>query len=51
MQAWRCHAKVEVSTDEWEQVGCGEAVRRREFGKLEINAVSGTRPTQAFQMA
>ena len=25
MQAWRCHAKVEVSTDEWEQAGCGEA--------------------------
>jgi hypothetical protein len=42
MQAWRCHAKLEVSIGEWEQAGCGEATLLLYWRRiLEEAATSG----------
>lgn len=52
MQAWRCHAKVEVSTDEWEQVGCGEATLLAEDsgrGSDEWDIDAGVLPAATFE--
>ncbi len=52
MQAWRCHAKVEVSTDEWEQAGCGEASLLAEDsgrGGDEWDIGSGVLPAATFE--
>jgi hypothetical protein len=52
MQAWRCHAKVEVSTDEWEQAGCGEATLLAEDsgrGSDEWDIDAGVLPAATFE--
>jgi hypothetical protein len=52
MQAWRCHAKVEVSTDEWEQAGCGEATFLAEDsgrGSDEWDIDAGVLPAATFE--
>jgi hypothetical protein len=52
MQAWRCHAKVKGSTDEWEQVGCGEATLLAEdSGRVsdEWDIDAGVLPAATFE--
>ena len=52
MQAWRCHAKVEVSTDEWEPAGRGEATLLAEDsgrGSDEWDIDAGVLPAATFE--
>jgi hypothetical protein len=51
MQGWQCHAKVEVSTDEREQAGCGEATLLAEDsgrGSDEWDIDAGVLPAATF---